>query len=609
MLKKSYLLFINLLAASLILAGCSDQQGAGTAANTAPAETKVEASTPAPTPAAAEPAPAATTAAANLATPETGGHTGVVEGVITDASGKPVAGAFVKMKSEALRLGFMVISQDGGKYTVDRLPAGSFVMQSVGGDFQSDLSAPVDIVEGATQSVNLTLSVQRGPDLPAAWPRRIPERLATLERLPAGAGKDLIAKNCGNCHSPNQVAGASKSAEEWAKTIEEMNGMMKGGGQPEMSAADMKTMEEYLATNNPPMPVPDPNSRFPHTLLQGEARNYRVVQYDVPNLDSETHDVAVDPWGIGWANQRIGGKVSRFDPVSYEYTEIEPPLLGDAKRARAGNLQINAEGIMWLADPFSKRWLSYDIANAKWTDWLFPMDPKEDQLPGTKAVVHFNGGITDTIRGPVQGNSIVLHPDGTIWMSGPGAARRLDPKTGEWSTWDTPTWLATKKNPGGYGITVDGKGRVWMAEDAVDKLARFDATTGEVIEVDLEKGAYPRRMDHDPDGNVWVGLWGANKIARIDNNTDEMSIIEPPIPYNGAYSIDFDKTAKLLWVTLHTVDNIARYNPASKEWLLLPMMQAETDVRRVEVDQNRTNRVWWSSVSFNARIGYLELLK
>lgn len=497
----------------------------------------------------------------------------------------------------------MVISQAGGRFRADRLPAGNYVVQGVGGDYQSAWSVPVGVTNGTGSTADLTLDVVRAPDLPAAWPRRGAESMASL---PAGPGKDIIAGNCAGCHSANTVAGGRKNESEWASTIEEMREYIVGSGMPELSDADARTLLDYAVTNMGPMDPPDPNSRLPRELMQGEAMQYRVVQYELGNTGVETHDVAVDPMGIGWANQRTGGMISRFDPETYEYTEIGPHLLGDAKRARPGNLQISPDGIMWLADPFSKRWLSYDIANDKWTDWLFPME--SGQVPG--AVVHHNGTITDRIRGQVQGNSLVINPhDNSIWMSGPGSVRKLDPATGEWYTWDSPTWLATGQNPGGYGITVDGKNRIWEAENLVDKMARYDGVTGEVVTFDLEPGAYPRRMDYDNKGDVYVGLWGASQILKIDVNTDEMSIIQPPIRRNGAYSIDIDKSTNLLWVTFQTADIIARYNTDTEEWLMLPMPQAESDIRRIEVDQKLPNRVWWVTNSFNARIGYLELLE
>jgi streptogramin lyase len=116
-------------------------------------------------------------------------------------------------------------------------------------------------------------------------------------------------------------------------------------------------------------------------------------------------------------------------------------------------------------------------------------------------------------------------------------------------------------------------------------------------------------MDTDPNGDVWVGLWAAGKFLKINHITGEMGVIDSPLAYAGAYALDFDDTNGYMWTTLHTADVIARYNPATKEWLLLPLMQSETDVRRVEVDQNNPNRVWWSGVAYNARMGYVELLE
>jgi len=596
---------ISLVVVGFMLVACSDDQASNsTENNSATSSMPAASSSNLPEASSATMAPAARTDY-----PSSGDHSGVIEGVITNASGNPVAGAFVKMKVAERHLAFMVISQEEGRYTSEKLPSGSYVVQSVGGDNQSAWSAPVDVVNDATTAVNLSLTEMRAPDHTAAWPRRAPEHLANMAALPEGPGKDVIARNCSGCHAGDTVAGARKNVEEWTNTIEEMQGRIPGSGNPELSDADAKILLDYAVVNLPAIEPADPNSRFPRNLMEGEARNYRVVQYEIEMKNVEAHDVAVDPTGVGWANQRTGGMISRFDPDTYEYTEIGPPLLFDAERARPGNLQISPEGIMWLADPFSKRWLSYDIANEKWTDWMFPLEPERGPVPGVNAVVHHNGMITDTIRGQVQGNSLVVNPhDDMIYMSGPGSIRRLNPANGEWSTWDSPTWLANPKNPGGYGITVDGKNRIWEAENLVDKLARYTPETGEVEVFDLEPGAYPRRMDYDNKGDVYVGLWGTSRILKIDVNTDEMSLIQPPLRYNGAYSIDIDKSTNLLWVTFQTADIIARYNTETEDWLLLPLPQAESDVRRIEVDQNKPNRIWWVTNAFDARIGYTELL-
>src|SRR5947209_17909572 len=65
---------------------------------------------------------------------------GVLQGVVKDASGAPVAGAFVKMKDAEKRLTIMVVTQEQGRYTA-HVPAGKYAVQGVGGNSQSPFSA------------------------------------------------------------------------------------------------------------------------------------------------------------------------------------------------------------------------------------------------------------------------------------------------------------------------------------------------------------------------------------------------------------------------------------------------------------------------------------
>ena len=109
---------------------------------------------------------AADTVADTLLSP--GGHSGVLQGVVTDSLGQPVAGAFVRLDSTDERLTFMFISQGEGRYTADRLPAGSYVVQAIGNHFESATAAVVDISEHEAAQMDLALSVERAPDLPAA---------------------------------------------------------------------------------------------------------------------------------------------------------------------------------------------------------------------------------------------------------------------------------------------------------------------------------------------------------------------------------------------------------------------------------------------------------
>jgi hypothetical protein len=82
-------------------------------------------------------------------------NTSTIEGVVQDASGRPVTGAFVKLRNRDRHLEFLYISQAQGKYTANNLPAGKYTVQGVGEGFQSDLSAPVEVGEGKTTKQDL----------------------------------------------------------------------------------------------------------------------------------------------------------------------------------------------------------------------------------------------------------------------------------------------------------------------------------------------------------------------------------------------------------------------------------------------------------------------
>src|SRR5262245_64488771 len=99
---------------------------------------------------------------------------GTLTGVITDAAGAPVAGAFVQMKNAERRLNFMVITQEQGKYTNARLPVGKYVVQAIGGERQSAPSSAIEVAVGKSSSVDLALTVERAAPLPPAWPGRTP---------------------------------------------------------------------------------------------------------------------------------------------------------------------------------------------------------------------------------------------------------------------------------------------------------------------------------------------------------------------------------------------------------------------------------------------------
>jgi DNA uptake protein ComE-like DNA-binding protein len=67
---------------------------------------------------------------------------------------------------------------------------------------------------------------------------------ARAEDFPDGAGKVIIMRACGACHSTDQIARQKKSEEDWQSTVNRMAG--RGAA---VSTDEVNTVVKYLAVN------------------------------------------------------------------------------------------------------------------------------------------------------------------------------------------------------------------------------------------------------------------------------------------------------------------------------------------------------------------------
>jgi virginiamycin B lyase len=518
---------------------------------------------------------------------------GSLQGVVTNAAGQPVTGAFVKLKNAERRLTFMVPSQEQGRFEAKDLPIGDYTVQGVGGEFQSAISAPVHVAANAAAKSDVSLTVHRGALLPPAWPLRIPEADADKapkdwQALPEGASKTLVAQTCTPCHDVQRILVKRADHDMWDHIVHRMKARMSAAGQTVVNDEDAKKIVDYLGEKFPPIQPYDSNSRLPTALQQGKGLKYRAVTYDLKDQYAEPHDVAADPQGNAWVGERAG-RVGRFDPKTLEFVELKTPP-GPAPEAlqSLGNPQIDSHGIMWVPDGPNKRWLSFDTKTEKFIAYAWP-----NNLPGGAG-----------------GNSMALHPNGTIWGTGANnQVRMLDPQSATFKQYLSPS-AKDKPLPGAYGLAVAGDGSVWWAEDEADKMARVDPATGQVEEFKIpysDGHAFPRRMNTDGNGDIWVALWNAGKLMKVDYKTKQMTIYTPPSKTGGNYSVVVDKKNNFVWVSEHQVDKIARFDPKTEEWVEFPLPDAESDPRRLDIDPTNPNRIFFSG-NTPGRVGFVEVL-
>ena len=522
---------------------------------------------------------------------------GSVEGVVKSASGQALSGAYVKLINAERRLTFMVVSQGQGRYTMNNLPPGNYTVQGIGSGFQSK-PTPVTLADGKPATADVALTDKQGDVVPNGWirsPGRVAGNELDAERpppnLPEGEGKAIVQAKCGQCHFLHRLTQMRWTHKNWEKKISWMRERVhERPGAVDLTDQEEKTVVDYLAKNfSTTTPKPDPNGRLSRTLLQGAAAKYIAVDFEGPDLDAAYHDITVDPRGIAWVNQLNEYKIGKFDPNTFEFTEVPLPP-GPRKVGvldHAGPPVRGAGDAIWFTEiGANRRWLSFDTKYQEFTTYPAP------------------AGFT----GPINGNSIKVDPNGKmVWSTTRSRIVGLNIQTKQFVAYDMPHFLQTKNNPGGYGIDVAGDGTVWFAEREANKIGRLDPTTGKIDEYPTPGIDIPRRMGADWNGDLWIGFHETGKLVKVDHKTNKMTFYDPPTKDNGAYHVVADNKNKVIWVTLQTADMIARFDPKTETWTEFALPIVESDARRIEIDPSNPNRIWWSGDT-SSHLGYIEVL-
>jgi virginiamycin B lyase len=520
---------------------------------------------------------------------------GSVQGVVKSASGQALPGAYVKLINPERRLTFMVISQAQGRYTMNNLPPGDYTVQGIGDGFQSK-PTPVALTAGKPATADVALTDKQGDAVPNGWVRS-PGRVAGNELdaelpppiLPEGQGKAIVEAKCNQCHFLRRLTQMRWTHDNWEKKIAWMRERIhERPGTIDLTDQEAKTVVDYLAQNfSDTTPKADPNGRLSRTLLQGAAARYIAVDFAVPNPDAALHDIAVDAQGVAWVNQLNVYSLGKFDPKTYEYSQVPPPA-GDTKVGvlnHMGPPTRGADGSIWMTEVgANRRWLQFD--------------PKYNEFTAYPAL----------IKGPLNGNSMRADPNGKmVWSTAGTRIVGLNIETKQFVAYDIPHFLETKRNPGAYGLDVAGDGRVWFVEREANKIGRLDPATGKIDEFKTPGVDVPRRMGADWEGNLWIGFHETGKLVKFDQKTAQMTTYQPPTENNGAYHVVADAKHKVLWLTEQTADKIARFDPKTETWTEFSLPIVESDARRIELDPTNPNRIWWSGDT-SSHLGYIEVL-
>ena len=542
-----------------------------------------------------------------------------VSGVVTSASGQPVEGAMVRVRSEDLGLGFVVVSQAGGLYTTPNLLPGAYTVEGIGGSFQSDPVGPVHVAEGQHENVDVRLSFGREA-APARKRMTQAEHAATMPEAPA---KDLILTKCVLCHSldgavDTRTLRIEASRNQW----EEVMGVHKYymEDRPEaLSYAEVDMIVDYMTQHfsregTPPRgpergAPPEPNSHLPWTLLKGAESKYVAMEFDL-RPDAFPHDISIDAEGIAWfsehsrnefgitADGKPGvtekgvGSIGRFDLNTFEYSQFTPPP--GKFPSRYSGAAVDPEGVVWSVDNgHNTRIVSYNPKTEQFGVYPVPAPPRMKEFD--------EFGLGD---GSANMNTLTFH-DGFVWGSGllAGQIYKLHPASGGVITYSVP------KGRVPYGLAFDGNGMLWYSAEFADEIVKLDPATGRRVHHDvITPFADLRHIQTDAAGNVWASAQTSDKLIRVDAVTGKVTEYATQTPLSGINSVDVDRQNNFIWVAEAGADKMARFDPRTNTFVEFPIPSRGVGLKRIAIDPTNANRVWWSATGSD-QIGYVEVME
>ena len=327
----------------------------------------------------------------------------IITGVVRNALGQPVEGAMVRVRSAELGLTFMVVSQAQGRYSTPNLLPGKYMVEGIGGDYQSNPAETVEVRSSQQEKMDVRLSTARK----STSSRKRMTQAEHAARMPDGPAKELILRKCVLCHSldgavDTRTLRVEASRHQWEEVMGTHKYYMEDIPQA-LSYQEVDLIVDYMtkhfsqetttgASRREPGARPDPNSHLPMRLLKGAEAKYVVMEFNLRPA-AFPHDISVDSNGIAWiaehsenetgVNERGVrgiikegvGLISSLDPESLKYSHFAPPA--GKFPSRVSGAAVDPQSIVWTVDnSHNARIISYNPKTGEFKTYPMPAPPR-----------------------------------------------------------------------------------------------------------------------------------------------------------------------------------------------------------------------------------------
>jgi virginiamycin B lyase len=287
----------------------------------------------------------------------------------------------------------------------------------------------------------------------------------------------------------------------------------------------------------------------------GQTTRFSLREYPV-KAGSHPHDVAPARDGGVWFTAQASGELGWLDPATGRI-RLTPLGAGSAPHG----VIVGPDGAPWITDGGLNAIVRVDPSTRRIR--RFP-------LPGRSSFANLNTATFDA--------------RGVLWFTGQsGIYGRLDPKVGRVRVFAAP------RGTGPYGITTTPDGAVYYASLAGSYVGRIDTRTGRVTVLHpptREQGA--RRVWSDSRGRIWVSEWNVGKLAVYDpkqRRWREWRLPgESPQPY-AVYVDDRD----VVWLSDFGANALVRFDPRTERFTTIALESPSANVRQL---LGRPGEIW-----------------
>jgi len=142
---------------------------------------------------------------------------------------------------------------------------------------------------------------------------------------------------------------------------------------------------------------------------------------------------------------------------------------------------------------------------------------------------------------------------------------------------------------GPYGITVTPQGVVYYASLAGSYVGQINSQTNEVSILEPPTpGQGARRVWSDSHGRIWVSEWNAGQVAVYDPSDDSWREWKLPGNRPQAYAIYVDEQ-DIIWLSDFGSNSIVRFDPTLEQFTVYELPTPNAGVRQL---LGRTGEIW-----------------